>query len=140
MAMQEFHILIADRNPNVRVFLKREMVTEGYRIRLAENGREVLKWSYHQAPLDLLILDPDLPDADVSALLQKLADRIPALPVVVHAFASEFNGVAAVLTDATFVEKKGNSVERLKQVVFDLLNRPVAAEGPGAPFAGGMTP
>ncbi|MBU1398308.1 MAG: response regulator, partial [Proteobacteria bacterium] len=56
-------ILIADRNSNVREFLRREMMAEGYSVELAENGREVLKWAYHREPADLLILDPDLPDA-----------------------------------------------------------------------------
>lgn len=47
----KFTILIADRNSNVREFLKREMMTEGYRVRLAKDSREVLKWAFSQAPL-----------------------------------------------------------------------------------------
>jgi DNA-binding NtrC family response regulator len=54
------------------------MTTEGYRVRLAKNGREVLRWIYHYEPLDLVVLDPDLPDANDAPLLEKLNDRIPA--------------------------------------------------------------
>lgn len=118
---QTFTILIADRNPNVREFLKREMITEGYRVRLAKNGREVLRWIYHHEPLDLVILDLDLPDATDASLLEKLNDRIPSLPVVVHAFSTEYEAAIDVSLPVAFVEKEGNSIEDLKKVVADML-------------------
>ncbi|MBW1738006.1 MAG: response regulator [Deltaproteobacteria bacterium] len=73
---KKFTILIADRNRNVREFLKREMIAEGYRVRLAKNGQEVLKLAYQHGPLDLLILDMDLPDAIEIPVLEVLGDRI----------------------------------------------------------------
>ncbi len=79
---KDFTILIADRNSHVRTFLQREMTAAGYRTRLAENAREVLKWAFQSEPLDLIILDPDLPDADEAHMLEHLLDRIPRLPVV----------------------------------------------------------
>jgi len=66
---RQFTILISDRNHNVREFLKREMMAEGYRVRLAKNGREILEWAYHHESIDLAILDLDLPDASVMAIL-----------------------------------------------------------------------
>ena len=117
-----FTILIADRNPHVRELLKREMVAEGYRVRLAENGRDVLKWSYDSIPLDLLILDPDLPDIDESALLSQLADRIPALPMVIHTFLSDYTVPSGISRTVTYVEKGGSSIENLKQVIANFLN------------------
>ena len=120
---EKFIILIADRNLHVRNLLKREMVAEGYRVRLAENGRDVLKWSYDSSPLDLLILDPDLPDIDESALFARLADRIPALPVVIHTLLSDFTTPKRISGTVAFVEKRGSSIERLKQVVADILNK-----------------
>jgi DNA-binding response OmpR family regulator len=120
---EPFTILIADRNPHVREFLKREMTEEGYRIRVAKNGREVLKFGFNHEPLDLLILDPDLPDAGALDVLSKLQDRIPVLPVVVHAFLSEYMDQFAGLGSAVFVEKKGTSIDRLKKVVIDVLRK-----------------
>lgn len=118
---QVFDILIADRNPYIREFLKREMMAEGYQVRLAENGRQVLEGAYHlyDAP-DLLILDPDLPDADKSHLLKQLQNRIPRLPVVIHTFAAHHD--PNILETDAVVEKNGNSVESLKQVVSDILS------------------
>jgi len=119
----KFTILIADRNPNVREFLKREMMAEGYRVRLAKDSREVLKWVFSQAPLDLLILDLDLPDADEVGIFEQINDRIPQLPVVLHSFQTDHANYPEALITAVFVEKRGNSVERLKKVVSKMLNR-----------------
>ena len=118
--MQEpYTILIADRNPHVRKLLQREMTAEGYRVRLADNAGEVLKWAFHQEPLNMIIVDPDLPGADEKKMLRHLLDRIPALPVIVHSYPSEFNNGVNHLDDVVFVQKGGSSIERLKQVVSD---------------------
>ena len=118
---KNFTILIADRNRHVREFLKREMTAAGYEVCLAKSGREVLKWIYADQFLDLIILDLDLPDTSGKAILEKLENRIPALPVVVHAFLSDYSNHRAVLGSTVFVEKMGNSIEKLKKVVADIL-------------------
>lgn len=120
---KEYKILIADRNSNVREFLRREMLAEGYSVELAENGREVLKWAYHREPADLLILDPDLPDAEESLLLKKLKQRIPYLPVVLHTFFSDYISASKIMHPTEFVEKGGSSIEKLKKVVTDILHK-----------------
>jgi DNA-binding NtrC family response regulator len=114
---EPFTILIADRNPHVRKLLQREMIAEGYRVRLADNAGEVLKWAFHQEPLNMIIVDPDLPGADEKKMLHHLLDRIPALPMVVHSYPSEFNNGLNAMDDVVFVQKGGSSIERLKQVV-----------------------
>jgi len=120
----KFTILIADRNPHVREFLRREMAEEGYLVRLAESGREVLRWSYCPEPLDLLILDPELPDVESAALFAQLANRIPALPMVIHSFACNEELAKEVYGEVAFVEKRGNSIDHLKTVVGEILARP----------------
>jgi DNA-binding NtrC family response regulator len=116
-----FTLLIADRNPHVRTFLQREMTAAGYRTRLAENARQVLKLAFKGEPLDMIILDPDLPDADETHMLEHLLDRIPMLPVVMHTYPSEYGIGLKDKKDVVFVEKGGRSVERLKQVVYETL-------------------
>ena len=118
-----FTILIADRNRNVREFLRREMMAEGYRVRLAKDSREVLKWVFSQAPLDLLIVDLDLPDAGEVEIFEQINDRIPQLPVVLHSFQTDHANYPEGLIAAVFVEKQGNSIEHLKKVVSKMLNR-----------------
>ena len=118
---EKFTILIADRNRNVRKFLQRELTSEGYQVRLAKNAREVIKWTFHHDPLDLIILDPDLPDSDESSVLYDILDRIPVLPVIVHTHLSEDKIDSKGMNNVIFVEKRGISVERLKQVVYETL-------------------
>ena len=107
----------------MREFLRREMLAEGYSVQLAENGREVLKWAYHRESADLLILDPDLPDAEESLLLKKLKQRIPYLPVVLHTFFSDYISASKIIHPTEFVEKGGNSIEKLKKVVMIILDK-----------------
>lgn len=120
---KEFKILVADRNQHVREFLKRELMAEGYRVRLAKNVQEVLKKVYHAETLDLLILDPDLPGTDKLSLLKKLQNRIPALPVVVHTYLADYNDYTHALSKLAFVEKSGSSVESLKKMVHEILRK-----------------
>jgi len=117
-----FTILVADRNPHVRQFLRREMEAEGYRVQLARNGHEILQCVRHGPP-DLVILDLDLPDVREMAILNAIKEQIPTLPVVVHTFLSEYINHPAILSGVSLVEKKGSNIEGLKSVVFDLLRK-----------------
>lgn len=117
-----FTILVADRNSHVRQFLKREMEAEGYHVLLARNGHEVLQCVRHE-PLDLIILDLDLPDVREMALLNEIKEQRPALPVVVHTFLTEYIKHPVIRRGVFLVEKKGSNVEGLKGMVFDLLKK-----------------
>jgi DNA-binding NtrC family response regulator len=120
-----FTIVIADRNPHVRGFLQREMSREGYRIRLAENAQDLLQWAFNHEPVDLIILDPDLPDAVDTHLLDALQDRMPPVPVVIP---SHYANALPVARPTFNPEKKGgSSVERLKQIAENLLRQHVLA-------------
>lgn len=116
-----YTLLIADRNPHVRMFLQREMTAAGYRVRLADNARDVLTWAFQGEPIDLIILDPDLPDADQTVLLKGLQDRIPLLPVVIHSFQSDDAPYPVDSGNTIFIEKCEDSVEHLKQIANELL-------------------
>ena len=117
----DYTILIADRNSHVREFIKREMTKEGFRVLLAETGKDVIEMVNRCIPLDLVLLDPDLPDMEETELLKKIEDRFPRLPVVIHAFDSEETNYFLYLKQAAFVEKAGRSIEILKQVVIEIL-------------------
>ena len=121
--MEEFFtILIADRNSHVRMFLLRELMAEGYRVKMAATAENVLKMAYARDGIDLLILDPDLPGIDLAAMLSTLADRIPVLPVVLHTHRR--HDEALLRNDdrwVTIIEKAGDSVERIKEAVGRLL-------------------
>jgi len=120
---RRFTILAADRNPHVRDFLKREMMAEGFQVDLAKNAREVLERVYQNESIDLVIIDPDMPDASQEELLAQLSDRIPNLPVVIHSFSTECAYQTEGPFDVAFVEKEGKSIEALKKIVREILDR-----------------
>jgi len=115
-----FIILIADKNHYVREFLQRELVSEGYGVRQAVNGKDILDQIYSQESIDLIIIDPDMPGVDNAKLFKRFHDRIPSLPVIVHAH-SEYDGIMEKAYEWPFVEKNGNSIETLKQKIADIL-------------------
>ena len=94
----------------------------GYAVRLADSSESLLKLIYGPSRLDLLILDPDLPDVDSAFLSQKLRDRVPPLPVVLHTLDPDITSPGFSITPAERVEKNGSSVEDLKKTVSKMLD------------------
>jgi len=122
---EEYTILIADRNRRVREFLKREIEADGYWVRLARNGQEIINYLYGHESIDLLILDLDQPDISVSGLFQKLENRIPSIPVVIHSFLSDYVQYPQMMNMNALVEKNGSSIDQLKKVITKILHPPV---------------
>ena len=116
-----YDVLIADKNPHIRDFLRREFTAAGYTVRVAENSNQLLRIIYGPGPLDLLIMDPDLPGADAADLSQKLRDRVPPLPVVLHTLEPEHQNRHWSLYRSRWIEKNGCSIENLKQAVAGIL-------------------
>jgi len=113
-------ILIADRNPNVREFLKREMTAENYRVILADDAKASLKTAFESHPVDILIIDPDLPDMESSDIISKLKCRTPPLPIVVHALPGgeiDCDGFSSSI----FIEKGSRSIEVIKRIIRDII-------------------
>ncbi len=112
-------ILIADRNRHVRNLLSREFAAVGYQVQVAQNGQEVLNISNGEAP-DLFILDSELPFLMELAVLKRLRERYPRLPVVIHSFTIPENSGPANEKSFVYVEKKGDT-ERLMAVVTQVI-------------------
>ena len=117
-------ILIAERNPHIRNFLRRELAACGYNVRLAENGKELLKTlMYSRTRIDLLVLDPDFPGVDAIEMARKTVGRIPQLPVVLHCIGgtdnpSDFDAENSLY----YVEKDGQSIETLKAAIQNIFS------------------
>lgn len=119
--MKKFNLLIVDRNPHIRSFLKREFLSEGYNVLLAKNGRELMDIIYSSASVDLVIIDPDIRDVSPLNLFKSLEDRIPPLPFVIHSDPFHNFESTSHVSKAAFVPKQGSSSEVLKDVVWNLL-------------------
>ena len=122
-------LLIADRNPYIRRFLQREMSQVGYSVGSAANGMQVLDWIESGRPLDLLILDPELPDTDGVLLFEQLHYYAPNLPIVVHSFYTGAEHYERVPQITACVEKTGASVEKLKEIVADFFRNHTLPSG-----------
>jgi len=116
-----FTILIADKNKNVREFLRREFVADGYVVKLAKDGRELTGLILENPAPDLLICDLEVPYANGPDSLEKLADARPLLPIVVYSFLTEHANHKAVRKAAAFLEKRGNDIDALKETVAKIL-------------------
>lgn len=99
------------------------MSAEGYGVHLAKSSEEVLGYIHRHEPIDLIILDLDLPDAGELAILERLQKSTPTLPVIVHAFLSDYANHPAVLSTTAFVEKNGSSIDSLKKTVLQILGK-----------------
>jgi len=116
-------ILIADRNPNVRELLKREMRAQGYHASTASDAARLFDHVSGMNPPDLVILDLDLPGAGPPGIIKELKSRAPHIPVIVHTLVSDPVTPPEIKDTSGFVEKQGDSVEELKRMVCDLLSR-----------------
>lgn len=120
---EKFTILIADRNRRVLDLLRRELVSEAYRVIVANEGREVLRMVAGLEPVELLILDPELPFVGGLEMLELIQGREPSLPIIIHTFHREYVNHPALQSAAAFVEKTGSHIDRLKNVVAEVLRK-----------------
>ena len=119
---EKFTLLIADRNRNIREFLQRELVTDGYRVLLACDGRQVVKIIEKEAP-DLLIVDLDIPYADELRVFERLQDANQSIPLLVHTLPSGDTTNSFLQRAAGFVEKDGNNITNLKDTITQVLRK-----------------
>lgn len=111
-----FKILVADSNRNVREFLRRELLSQGYEIGVSGNGPELLSIIETDGLLDLLVLDPDLPLLDEEAVCSLLDGRLPPLPMILYGYGEERRHRSLLPFVCAFVERAGE-VETLEEAV-----------------------
>lgn len=126
---EKFTILIADRSHNIREFLKRELEAEGYLVKLADNGLEVLKIIVAQLP-HLLILDLDMTYLDGVEILSQFKNMKQSVPVVVHTLLTAYEDHPVIKkTAAAFLEKNENNINNLKEKVAEVLRKNYCHKG-----------
>ena len=115
---EDFSILIADRNRNIRKFLQRELTAEGYRVQLVSDGREIIK-TISVKPPNLLILDLDMPYVEGVRILEHIRKRNLCIPVVIHSFPAAYADHPTIQNQTVFVEKDGNNnnINNLKAAI-----------------------
>lgn len=110
-------ILVVDDEPNIRLLLQEQLEPEGYQVTLAASGKEALSCSTTQVA-DLAIVDFMLPDMDGMALIERLVERSPHLPILMlTAHGTITNAVNAIKKGATdFLVKPFETTDLLARV------------------------
>ncbi len=119
---KNFTILVADKNRNVRDFLRRELSEDGYEIVVASDGNQVEARIESDAPPDLLVIDMEVPEIDGSKILEMSQTRRPPLPVIIHTFLTEESIRDRVNETETYIEKSGN-LDHLRSAIKEMLKK-----------------
>jgi DNA-binding NtrC family response regulator len=94
-------ILVVDDEPNIRLLLQEQLEPEGYQVTIVASGEEALSRSATRVP-DLAVIDLMLPDMDGMALIERLVEIYPHLPILMlTAHGSITNAVNAIKKGAT---------------------------------------
>ncbi|MBI9089984.1 MAG: response regulator [Desulfobacterium sp.] len=120
--MKPFHILVTDTNHHVRTLLKRELQQEGNIIYTASNKKQAHNYIYGPNHLDIIILDPELPDFFGRSLLKQILDRVPPVHIIIHTFKEFFNELP-LDENIHLVEKSAVSIAPLKQMIASFIRK-----------------
>ena len=114
-------ILIAERNPHIRGYLTRELSAAGYDVIPVKTLAELHHLVVSNQSVDLLVLDPDLPEDGQIQNLETLLAQIQTIPVIYHCLPGECPVYLDKRERAIFIEKSGTSVPALKAGIQSLL-------------------
>ena len=107
MHSADVRILIVERNPRMRDFLRREFAKHNLQVEGASSGTEMFR-KMEEAPFHLLVLDVNTAEAAGRDLLRRLADRYPDIPVILHTYLQDLAEDPALSRITAMVEKSGN--------------------------------
>jgi len=113
-------ILVYDRNPNIRQFLKRELSQKGYKVRVAKTPQEAMKYAYWPIPADAIVMDPEGIYKPLPDFINELEIRVPAVPIIFHDFNVSETKMYIKRENTSFVEKCSESIENIIRALDDI--------------------
>jgi DNA-binding response OmpR family regulator len=126
--MKTGHILLVDDELNIRLMLRTALITEGYTVEEATNGREGLLAVDRRRP-DLMILDLSMPEMDGISVLKSIQALAPGKRprvVVLTAYGSIPTAVMATRLGALDFLEKPVSPAEVREAVETALSAPLA--------------
>lgn len=103
-----FTLIIVDDHPDVRSIARRMLKDAGYRVLVAESGKEALRIIGQHPEVDLAIVDLTMPEEDGLQVIAQLLEKLPNLKVALMS-GFDLNDVLAngqsAPQDLAFIEK-----------------------------------
>ncbi len=122
MKASDIRILIAERNRNIRDFLRREFTRNDFQVLSARDSAELFDILESDNPPHVIVLDADTPNIEGGDMLARIMAARPDIPVVVHGYNGDMPATSAGERAAGVVEKSGNP-ETLTRTVRDILRK-----------------
>ncbi len=121
--MQKEKILVADDEKSMREFLEIMLRKEGYRVTLASNGEEAVRWAEREI-FDLALLDIRMPKLDGLSALKKIKTLCPeTVVIIITAFASTDTAIRAMKEGAYDYITKPFKVDEIKLIIRNALEK-----------------
>jgi DNA-binding NtrC family response regulator len=122
------HLLVVEDDPEMRDLLRKVLAKEGYRISVADDGREAFARIAHE-DVDLVVTDMLMPSDGGLELLEAVRRSHPALPVIIVTAFGDWDSYsrALALGAAAFISKPLRMSELITAVHTALARRGAAA-------------
>ncbi len=105
-------ILVVDDEESIHLLYREELEEEGYQVFSAMNGEDALKIC-ESTPVDLVVLDINMPGMDGIDVLRQLKARKPSLPIILSTAYSEYKHDIGSWASDDYIVKSSN-LEELK--------------------------
>ncbi len=121
MTQQQFSILVADDEENIRLLYLEELGDEGYQVTAAASGEEALDKIAATRP-DLVVMDIKLPGISGVDALVRIKEIDRDLPVILCSAYSDYKQDFTTWASDAYVVKAA-SLEELKKAIREVLCR-----------------
>ncbi len=113
-------ILVVDDDRNLRRLYKYELEAEGYRVILAENGREALEMVSTEVP-DLVVMDIRMPELDGLEAMARTLKKHGRIPILLNsAYSSYQDNFLAWAAEGYLI--KSSDLEPMKKKIREVLS------------------
>jgi DNA-binding response OmpR family regulator len=120
MVKPEIRLLIAERNPRMRDFLRREFSRRNFIVDGAATGDELFEKLETGGHVHLVVLAANTPEGWRIGLIDQIVEQYPTLPVILHTYLEDLEDSPSLRKFAAMVEKSGNPEDLARMVALVL--------------------
>ena len=114
-----YHILVTDKNHHVRDLLVRELNRDGCVTYNVNSCLSAYRHILSNAPLDLVILDPELFKPGHLDLFRQILQGLPTTPIIIHTYPDTLY-FPGTMRNIFVITKNADSVIQIKETIQSL--------------------